>query len=161
VQQTTGGRCKGIECEEKALWTVAPCVSGRSRRFDRTCRLHLQGREVRQEATEPDGKLSFCGFLLDLFLDHEDGGDIFSRNVVFYPNYSAFQLTRPTLHTGRSVYQSYKKMWPEQQRNRISIPGRDKRFFLSAQRPDRHWGPLSLLSSGCRGLFLGVKVARA
>jgi hypothetical protein len=36
--------------------------------------------------------------------------------------------------------------------DRGSIPGRGKRFFSSPQRPDRLWGPSSLLSNGYRGL---------
>jgi hypothetical protein len=34
-----------------------------------------------------------------------------------------------------------------------SIPGRGKVFFSSPKRPDRLWGPLSLLSNGYWGLF--------
>jgi hypothetical protein len=39
---------------------------------------------------------------------------------------------------------------------RSSIPGRDK-IFSSPQRPDRLWGPPSLLFNGYRGSFPGVK----
>jgi hypothetical protein len=34
-----------------------------------------------------------------------------------------------------------------------SIPDKDKRFFFTPQRPDRLWGPPSLLSNGYCGLF--------
>jgi hypothetical protein len=34
-----------------------------------------------------------------------------------------------------------------------SIPGRGKIFFFTPQRPDRLWGPPSLLSNGYRGIF--------
>jgi hypothetical protein len=36
-------------------------------------------------------------------------------------------------------------------RNWDSIPGGDKRFFSTPQRPERHWGPASLLSNGYGG----------
>jgi hypothetical protein len=36
---------------------------------------------------------------------------------------------------------------------RGSIPGRGKRLFSTPQRPDRLWGPPSLLPNGYRGLF--------
>jgi hypothetical protein len=39
-----------------------------------------------------------------------------------------------------------------------SIPGM-RRDFIYPQRPDRLWGPLSLLSNGFRGFFLGSKAA--
>jgi len=37
--------------------------------------------------------------------------------------------------------------------------GFGEEFFSSPPHPDRHWSPLSLLSSGFRGLFPGVKAA--
>jgi hypothetical protein len=38
-----------------------------------------------------------------------------------------------------------------------SLPGRGKRFLCTPQRPDRLWGPFSLLSIGYRGYLPGVK----
>jgi hypothetical protein len=38
---------------------------------------------------------------------------------------------------------------------RGSIPRRGEIFFSSPHRPDRHWGPPSLLYNGYRGLFPG------
>jgi hypothetical protein len=43
---------------------------------------------------------------------------------------------------------------------RGSIPGSDKIFLSSPQRPDRVCGPPNLLSSGHRGCSLGVKWPR-
>jgi hypothetical protein len=43
---------------------------------------------------------------------------------------------------------------------RSSSPGRIKNF-LSLRRPDRLWGPTSLVSNGYRGLFPRGKVAGA
>jgi hypothetical protein len=40
---------------------------------------------------------------------------------------------------------------------RGSIPGRGKRFFCTPQRPDRLWGPPSLISNVYLGFSLGVK----
>jgi hypothetical protein len=48
--------------------------------------------------------------------------------------------------------------WPE---DRVPIPGRGRVCFSTQQRPDRLWGPLSLLSNGHRGLFLRGKAAGA
>jgi hypothetical protein len=42
-----------------------------------------------------------------------------------------------------------------------SIPGRDKRFFSTPQRPDRLWDPRSLVYNGYRGLFPRLKTAGA
>jgi hypothetical protein len=42
-----------------------------------------------------------------------------------------------------------------------SIPGRGKRLFSTPQRPDRFWGPPSLLSNGYPGMFLQVKLVGA
>jgi hypothetical protein len=40
---------------------------------------------------------------------------------------------------------------------RGSNPGRDKIFFSSPKRPDRLWGPPSLLLNWCRSYFSEVK----
>jgi hypothetical protein len=37
----------------------------------------------------------------------------------------------------------------------------EARIFCSPCRPDRLWGPTSILSNGYRGLFSGVKAAEA
>jgi hypothetical protein len=39
---------------------------------------------------------------------------------------------------------------------RVSV---ESRTFTSLYRPDRLWGPLSLLSNGYRGLYTGEKAA--
>jgi hypothetical protein len=46
-------------------------------------------------------------------------------------------------------------------RSQGSIPGRGERFFCSPQRPDRPWGPASVLYNGSWGLFPRGKAAGA
>jgi hypothetical protein len=42
-----------------------------------------------------------------------------------------------------------------------SIPGRGKRFFATAQHPDRLWSKPSLISNEYRDIFFRVKAAEA
>jgi hypothetical protein len=63
------------------------------------------------------------------------------------------------LRTAKSVDLEWKwaSLWLNQYSygldGRDSIPGRDKRFVSTPQRPDRLWGPPSLLSNGYWGLI--------
>jgi hypothetical protein len=57
--------------------------------------------------------------------------------------------------TNGTCFQGYGLM-----NGRGSIPGRGKRFLSSLQRPDRLWGPPSLLSNGYRRLSPGIKRPR-
>jgi len=65
------------------------------------------------------------------------------------------------LTMGRPLYQSgSKKKWLcYGLDDRSSIPGRGL-YFFSSQRPDRLWGPLSLLSNDYLGLFPGARRVR-
>ena len=42
-------------------------------------------------------------------------------------------------------------------RSRGSNSGRANGFYSSPERPDRFWGPLSLIFNGYRGFFPGLK----
>jgi hypothetical protein len=58
-------------CKKMAIfWDIMPRSPLKiNQRFRGTCRLHLQDRRINS------------GFLIGLFLDPEDGGDMFLRNV--------------------------------------------------------------------------------
>jgi hypothetical protein len=62
------------------FWDITACGPLRvNRRFGTAYRLHLHGRKISRAAV-----LATCfhaGFLLDIFFDPEDGGDMFLRNV--------------------------------------------------------------------------------
>jgi hypothetical protein len=63
------------------FWDITPCSPLKvNRLFGGTYRLHLHGRKISRVRNH----LATCfhnGFLLGLFLDHEDGGEMFLRNV--------------------------------------------------------------------------------
>lgn len=59
---------------------VTPCSSGRARRFEGTCRHHLQWRKVEQAT-------SVCWFLLAYSSSLNEGGMLL-RNVEFSQNYT-------------------------------------------------------------------------
>jgi hypothetical protein len=54
-----------------------------NRRFEETCRLHLQRREISQirNQHEAGSKQSMVYIDFSLLIDPEDGGEIFLRNV--------------------------------------------------------------------------------
>jgi hypothetical protein len=59
------------------------------RRFGETYRLHLQGQRIRQETNISRRQAEFLSF--GIHFDHQDGSDIFFRNVGLSPNYTALQ----------------------------------------------------------------------
>jgi hypothetical protein len=69
------------------IWDITPCSPLKvNRRFGGTCRLHLQGRRICRARDQREGRwqaeLCFhAGFLLSIFFDPEDGGDMFLQNV--------------------------------------------------------------------------------
>jgi hypothetical protein len=85
------------------LWDITHCSCWVTRRSGGTWCLHLYGRRISQERNQREAGsksrairlrkdrvykassracyLLQAGFLLDLFFDHEDGGDMFLRNV--------------------------------------------------------------------------------
>jgi hypothetical protein len=63
---------------------ITPCSPLKARRrFGGVCRLHFQVRRIRQERNQHEeaSKQSHTGFLLGLFYDPEDEGDIVLRNI--------------------------------------------------------------------------------
>jgi hypothetical protein len=69
------------------FWSITPCSPLKvNRHFGGTYRLHLQGRRIRQARYQRESRCQAefyfkAGFLLVLFLDPEDGGDMFIRNI--------------------------------------------------------------------------------
>jgi hypothetical protein len=75
---------KGVGCEVLTavviFWDITPCSPLKvNRRFGGTCRLHLQGRIISQARNQQESRSA--RYLLRLFFDPEDGGDMFLRNV--------------------------------------------------------------------------------
>jgi hypothetical protein len=69
------------------FWKITPCSPLKvNRRFGGTRRLYLQGRRISRARNQSESRwqaeLFFhAGFLLGLFYDPEDGGDMFFRKV--------------------------------------------------------------------------------
>jgi hypothetical protein len=75
------------------FWDTTPCSLLKANvRFRETCRLQLQDRRI-----SPSKKLLHAGFLVGLFFDTVDGGDIYLRNVGKPPDYKP---SKKLLHSG-------------------------------------------------------------
>jgi hypothetical protein len=63
------------------FWDITPCSPLKiNRHFGGTYRLHLHGRSI-SRARNYVATCFHAGFLIGLFFDREDGGDMFLRNV--------------------------------------------------------------------------------
>jgi hypothetical protein len=70
-----------VAMNSAVVYVITSCSSERSRRFGGTYRLHLQGSRIREVRNKLRFSAASADFLLSLFFDPEDGGDIFLRNV--------------------------------------------------------------------------------
>jgi hypothetical protein len=67
--------------EEFIFWDITSCNPLKvNRRFGGTSRLHLRGRRISQARNQRESRWQ-PGFLLGLFSDPEDGGDMFLRKA--------------------------------------------------------------------------------
>jgi hypothetical protein len=86
---------------------------------------------------------------------HLGGTDVEEKIILSYYN----RITRDLREKGRDSSVGIATGYELDCRG--SIPGRGKRFFSPPQRPDRLWGPPSLLPNGYRGLVPRDKEAWA
>jgi hypothetical protein len=71
----------GMAMERSILWDIKPCspLKGNGRSAGKYL-LHLQGRGIKQAKKQAELILLHFRFLLDLFFDRENGGEIYLRN---------------------------------------------------------------------------------
>jgi hypothetical protein len=70
-----------VVMKSSSFWDITPCSPLKvSRRFGGKHRLYLQDRRIKQAKTSVK-VVANAGFLLGVFFDSEDGGDMFHRNV--------------------------------------------------------------------------------
>jgi hypothetical protein len=73
-----------LRLKSSIFWDITPCSPLKvNQYFEEKFRLHPQGRRISQAKApgiKPGGKQS-SDFLLGLFFDSEDGGEMFLRNV--------------------------------------------------------------------------------
>jgi hypothetical protein len=73
--------------DEFIFWDITSCnLLKIDRRFGGTCRFHLQGRRISQARNWRQGRWLVCSppkacFLLGLFFDPEDSGNMFLQNI--------------------------------------------------------------------------------
>jgi hypothetical protein len=86
------GVLTAVDMNSFVFWDITPCILLKANQsFGGKCDLRLQGRKLsptrnQREAGSKQNRLAACcllhaGFLLGLFIDHEDGGYMFLRNV--------------------------------------------------------------------------------
>jgi hypothetical protein len=117
------------------FWDMTPCSTlSFNRRFGGTYRLHLQGRRIVQAACH-----LLARWFAELFLDPEDGGDTFLRNV-------GYNSTDYTASYVRRWYSSC--VWKFKSNCSISryISETSKRISIKLNIENLHWYQENLIS---------------
>jgi hypothetical protein len=137
TDKNSGLRQQAIIMKSKIFWDITLCSPLKvNRRFGGTYRLHLQGRNI-SWARNQEALLATCfhvGFLLGLFFDPEDGGDVFLRNV------SWLSTDYTALHP-RRLYSSKPPLWEAQilQSNNNAHCTTGLTWLRKRQSPQHEW----------------------
>jgi hypothetical protein len=71
-----------MQQQSSIFWDITLCSSLKvNQRFGGTCRLHVQDRISQARNRHEAGSKQSSGFLLDLFFDLEDDGEMLLRNA--------------------------------------------------------------------------------